>query len=94
MASLKKGDYVLATKYTDGDCRDHWFVGFFRSKCKRGRYDIIDNDGHLIRGNGFRKAQRISPEVGRFLVEHIEDIDHGSKGLWWWKKHAIEQTKS
>jgi len=26
---IKKGDYVLATKYSDGDPKDHFAVGFF-----------------------------------------------------------------
>jgi len=26
---MKHGDYVLATKYRDGDPQDHWAVGFY-----------------------------------------------------------------
>ena len=30
MKPLVRGDYVLATKYADGDPRDHFCVGFLR----------------------------------------------------------------
>ena len=54
--NLTKGDYVLATTYKDGDPQDQWCVGFFDSMTTHNppRYNIIDSNGKLFRGNGFR----------------------------------------
>lgn len=70
-AELKKGDYVLASKYDDGHLGDNWCVGWFVGMTEHDepRYDIIDNSGNLFRGNGFRRAERITPYVGKALIE-------------------------
>ena len=94
MARLKQGDYVLATKWNDGDPHDHWYVGFLRDKTDHGRYNIVDNDGKLQRGNGFRKAQRITADVGKFILDHMDEIQYGNKSLWWWKRYAKEQVST
>lgn len=85
---LNCGDYVLATKYHDGDPHDHWFVGFFRDITWHGRYNIIDNNGNMPRGNGFRKARRISSSTGRFLIKNMNVIQANDISLWWWMRYA------
>lgn len=85
--TLKKGDYVLATKYDDGDPCDHFCVGFYRDPLVKGtniRHNIVDSDGNLIRGNGFRRAEVITKEEGEALVALMPKIgDKPGKSLWW-----------
>jgi len=86
MEDFKKGDYVIATKYSDGDPKDHFCVGFFESMTWHNRYNIIDDAGQLFRHNGFRKAQKISREVGAKIVSHIKEIELGDISVWDWVK--------
>ena len=64
---LAEGDYVLATKYDDGDPGDHWAVGFFDSMLG-DRYMIVDGNGDQFRGNGFRRCEKITSEQGEWMV--------------------------
>jgi hypothetical protein len=84
------GDYVLATKWSDGDPHDQWAVGFLKEIDIRAsgdvRYHIIDNSGNLFRGNGFRRIAKITPKFGNWLVKHSKDIDNGNRSLWSLKK--------
>lgn len=92
-ASLKKGDYVLATKYSDGDPCDHFSIGFFRCKLD-DRYLVEDDKGQLFRASGFRRCERISRRVGDALVAAIPLIgDIPGKSLWWWRRHIGELEK-
>ncbi|HET7896446.1 MAG TPA: hypothetical protein VFL47_02215 [Flavisolibacter sp.] len=84
MEQLQKGDYVIATKYDDGDPKDHFAVGFFDSMTWHNRYNIVTSEGELFRGNGFRKAKKISQEVGAKIVSHIKDIEQNDKSVWEW----------
>ena len=68
------GDYVLATKYDDGDPCDHFFVGFVSGFTHHNRYLCVDNDGKKQRANGFRRAEVITADEGRQLVEMMPDI--------------------
>jgi hypothetical protein len=85
---MEKGDYVLATKYYDGDPLDHWCVGFYDRE-ENGRHYIVDNDGKQFRGNGFRRAARISHERGFFILRNTEEIEMSCRSLWWWKRCKI-----
>lgn len=90
---IKHGDYVLATKYTDGDPKDHFCVGFFAGECGQyatPRYDIIDSDGKLFRGNGFRRVKKISKERGEFILRNAATIEQGSKSVWWWARCKMD----
>jgi hypothetical protein len=81
---MKQGDYVLATKYSDGDPRDHWCVGFYKKSFQAGtqtRHDIVDEGGSLFRHNGFRRVQHISRQEGGWLIESKNEI-HFSKSVW------------
>lgn len=91
-AGLGRGDYVLATKYTDGDPQDHWAVGFFTGMLPKGsgdRFMVADADGNQFRGNGFRRVKKISADRGSWLLEHKAEIELGTRSLWWWVRQKI-----
>lgn len=78
------GDYVLATKYNDGDPCDHFYVGFVAGYTWHNRYLIVDNDGNNQRHNGFRRVERITADEGRQLVEMMPEIgDKQGPSVWW-----------
>lgn len=88
MRPLAPGDYVLATKYHDGDPCDHFFVGFYRGKLG-DRYLVEDLGGRLARATGFRRCQRIGDRVGRALCLAMPLIgDRPGKSVWWWRRHV------
>ena len=92
---LKIGDYVLATKWSDGDPGDHWAVGFFVGmypKAGGDRYNIADAEGNLFRGNGFRRVKKISAERGRWLLEHKVEIENGGRSVWWWLRARMSSN--
>lgn len=76
------GDYVLATKWGDGDPKDEWAVGFFVGMLRDDRYLISDADGKLFRANGFRRAERISENIGTIILNQARDIEQGDVGIW------------
>jgi hypothetical protein len=70
---LVKGDYVLATKYRDGDPFDGYAVGFFDGmlpKVTEDRFMVVDGEGKQYRWNGFRRCERISHELGSWIVDN------------------------
>jgi len=90
------GDYVLATKYSDGDPGDAWALGFFDgpapgfARGKLGaesmRWTVRNASGDSIRPGGFRRVARIREDVGRWLLEvaapHLEKCPPGTVNLW------------
>ena len=82
MNKIKKGDYVIGTKYSDGDPMDQFAIGLFSGMTWHGRFNIVDNDGNLFRGNGFRRVKKISGKVGRELVKQIPFIESSGKSVW------------
>lgn len=81
---LEVGDYVLATKWDDGSPCDHFCVGFLSGYTWHNRYDIVDNNGKLFRGNGFRRAERITAEEGNALLRIFPEIaNKPGRSLWW-----------
>lgn len=91
---LKMGDYVLATKWSDGDPCDQFCVGFFAGimPYKSGdRYIVVDGNGQPFRANGFRRCERISANVGDTFVRAAKTIgDRPGKSLWYWRRHPTE----
>lgn len=88
----KKGDYVLATKYGDGDPGDEWAVGIFdRMLPKEGgdRFMVVDYYGKQFRGNGFRRCKKISEERGAWLLANMADIQASGRSLWWWARRKM-----
>lgn len=75
------GDYVLATKWSDGDPCDHFCVGFFAGK-DRDRYKVVDSDGNLFRGNGFRRCEIITQKEGESILS-LKIGDKPGPSVWW-----------
>lgn len=71
VASLTKGDYVLATKYDDGDPCDPYAVGFY-DKEFRGRHQVVDALGNSFRNNGFRRVQKITAAEGQYILNEVK----------------------
>ena len=81
---ITKGEYVLATKWGDGDPGDHWGVGFY-DRFENGRHYVVDRAGKQIRGNGFRRVGRITVDVGRWLLSAAKSLEAsppGTVNLW------------
>lgn len=81
---ITKGEYVLATKFSDGDPGDHWGVGFY-DRFENGRHYVVDRAGQQIRGSGFRRAGRITMEVGIWLLSAAKSLEAsppGTVNLW------------
>lgn len=90
------GDYVLATKYSDGDPGDPWALGFYAGELNVGndretvkvapRYLVNDSAGHSIRPGGFRRVARIRKDVGHWLLtiaaKQLENSPPGTVNLW------------
>ncbi len=86
---LTKGDYVLATKYRDGDPCDQFCVGFYDSSFSDGigsRHMVVDSEGKQFRGNGFRRVARLSHRRGTWIVGHLALIEaHRDRfSVWHW----------
>lgn len=78
------GDYVLATKYSDGDPMDQFCVGFVSGFAPNGRFDVVDNSGQMFRNNGFRRAEKITDDEGSELVGLVSSIgDRRGPSVWW-----------
>lgn len=79
------GDYVLATKWSDGDPGDNWALGFYAGE-NDGRHYVKDSDGQQLRGNGFRRVARIREDVGHWLLtvaaRQLEMSPPGTVNLW------------
>ena len=73
------GDYVLASKYSDGDPQDHWCVGFYKEAylhCGTDqRHIVVDSNGQSFRGNGFRRVKKISKQRGAWMLKHSQIIE-------------------
>jgi hypothetical protein len=91
IAELKAGDFVLATKYSDGDPKDQWSVGIY-SYSENGRLFVVDDNRQSLRCNGFRRAKKISQERGRFLLEFKEHIEKFDRSLWWWVRCSMKKA--
>jgi hypothetical protein len=88
---LAKGDYVLATKYADGDPGDPWAVGFYSEPGPPSgdmlRYRVVHADERIIYGpNGFRRIRRgLRADVGAWLIENSDALERsppGTVNLW------------
>lgn len=85
-ADVQKGDYVLATKYADGDPQDQWCIGFYHGKSSKGRHYVVDEHGNNFRSNGFRRVAKISRKRGEFILAHKDKIQQCPYTLWYWKR--------
>lgn len=98
MKPLVKGDYVLATKYRDGDPFDGYAVGFYDSAYDhfgQVRHMVVNANGEPYRANGFRRAERVSHELGSWILQHrfaIESLTAQSPVNMWKFRRAAERT--
>lgn len=90
------GDYVLATKWSDGDPGDPWALGFYAGELDMGnssqrvkmapRHMVNDSNGKTIRPNGYRRVARVRKDVGAWLLnvaaKQLEQSPHGTVNLW------------
>ncbi len=90
------GDYVLATKWSDGDPGDPWALGFYAGELDMGntrsnikvlpRYLVNDGSGKTIRPGGYRRVARIRKDVGTWLLtvaaKQLEQSPPGAVNLW------------
>ncbi len=85
-SALAEGDYVLATKYSDGDPQDHWCVGYYAGitapHYDPPRFDVVDGEGKQFRGNGFRRVEKITPERGAWMLQYARDIELSGLSVW------------
>lgn len=104
---IEKDDYVLATKYSDGDPGDQWAVGFYDGSFDVGsetRHLVVDGDGNQFRWGGFRRVEKISHARGVFIVDHQAEIEaswpsyrphqKGHLSLWGWKRAKMSTGQS
>ena len=91
---IREGEYVLATKYHDGDPGDHFAVGFYggtlASIGKPDRHMVLNSAGVPFRANGFRRVKKISTARGLYIVTHLEEIERGSHSVWWWVRCSMK----
>jgi hypothetical protein len=83
---VKEGDYVLATKYSDGDPGDQFAVGWFNGmlpKLGGDRYMVRDASGKDFRRNGFRRCEPITHEQGVWFVEHQKEIEASMRDFYY-----------
>lgn len=85
---VKKGDYVLATKWRDGDPRDHWCVGFYDRE-EGGRHYVVGAGGVQMRVNGFRRVAKISGARGSWLLSHSRVIEQSGRSVWYWARATM-----
>lgn len=87
---LRHGDYVLATKYDDGDPRDQFAIGWYGGTLpeRPDRHMVFDDEGKPFRWNGFRRCERVSVRVGNALVRAAPVIgDKQGYSVWYWRRH-------
>ena len=73
MGAVKIGDYVLATKYIDGDPCDQWCIGFVSEHWpNKKRWLVRDSEGNNFRHNGFRRAETITAEAGEGILRLMQ----------------------
>lgn len=77
---VKEGDYVLATKYEDGDPADAWGIGYYAG-FHNDRHYVIDAQGKQIRMNGFRRVAAISQDYGTWLWHNRKELEASPAGM-------------
>lgn len=84
----EKGDYVLATKYSDGDPGDPWAVGYYLGNFDhygQTRHLVGDENGKSFRANGYRCVGPVAADFGNWLLSVARELERsppGSVNLW------------
>lgn len=77
------GDYVLATKYSDGDPGDAWALGFYAGNVE-DRHLVNDAAGLAIRLGGYRRVGRIPTEIGNWLWANRDNLERAPLKISLW----------
>lgn len=79
---ISKGDYVVATKWSDGHWDDQWCVGFYDGELEGGvgskRHLVVDNEGVQFRCGGFRRVKKITRDQGSYILGNVGSF----KSVW------------
>ncbi len=73
-SAIEHGEYVFATKYSDGHAGDPWGAGFYKGQDGR-RHLITHSDGSLIRPGGYGKVSPITHAQGKSILESGDDLE-------------------
>ena len=97
--SVKRGDYVVATKYRDGDPGDEFCIGFYDECYKNGsstRHLVLDSEGKQFRNNGFRRVARVGSRRGEWMVAHVAHIERMKDrfSVWHWYRAPWSELES
>lgn len=89
MSNFQKGDYVIATKYHDGNSGDGFCVGFYKeiyNHYSQTRHIVVDSDDKPFLANGFRRVKKISKRRGEWIVKNFKLIEEMGKrfSVWHW----------
>lgn len=90
------GDYVLGTRWSDGDPGDPWAVGFLTTiHCTPigQRFVVAHADGTPIRAGGFLYVRRISFKRGAWLLENSDAIEQSGRHLGYWLRYPMSKEK-
>jgi hypothetical protein len=95
----KKGDYVVATKYDDGDPGDQFCIGFYDGSYDhygQTRHLVIDSEGKNFRANGFRRVALVGPERGAWMVRHVAFIERMRDrfSVWHWYRAPWRELRA
>jgi len=87
------GDYVLATEDSKGDARYGWCVGHLAKVNigKRSKGYAVEADGKSLL---YYRAEKISSERGKFILDNSDFICRSVRSLWWWKRCNIQKTQA
>lgn len=92
------GDYVLASKYDDGDANDPWAIGFVIAGPCGDRILVADASGQpIIFSGGFRRVRKISRKRGAWLLGNAQKIEatalrrRSKRSIWSWLRHPMNK---
>lgn len=99
MINIQKGDYVIATKYKDGDPGDQFCIGFYAGSYDsygQTRHLVVDSEGVNFRHNGFRRVAKVSHERGSWMVRNLKLIEELKNrfSVWHWYRATWKELKS
>jgi len=76
------GDYVLATRWSDGDPCDPFFVGWVVDLADWPRWQVGDDPAQKV-GRWYTRVEKITPEEGAALVAMVPEIgDVPGPSVW------------
>ena len=93
MRKVDVDDYVLASKWSDGDPNDPWAIGFVDKTLpptSSPRYTLKDADGNPMKFGIFGRAERISEASGYILVVARNIVMQSHYSVWYWKNNVTK----